>query len=109
MSNLRTIANSRLVDGEKLDNLPNNPLGTFLQDAPVDGKQYARKNSTWDEVVLTGNINWTDIEDKPLTFTPSAHTHTKSDITDFPTIPTKTSDLTNDSGFLTSAPVTSVA
>ena len=31
------------------------------------------------------------------------HTHTSSDITDFPTIPTKTSDLTNDSGFLTSA------
>lgn len=30
------------------------------------------------------------------------HTHTKSDITDFPTIPTKTSQLTNDSGFLTS-------
>ena len=31
------------------------------------------------------------------------HTHTSSDVTDFPTIPTKTSDLTNDSGFLTSA------
>ena len=32
----------------------------------------------------------------------SSHTHTKSEITDFPTIPSKTSDLTNDSGFLTS-------
>ena len=32
----------------------------------------------------------------------SSHTHTKSQITDFPTIPSKTSDLTNDSGFLTS-------
>ena len=32
----------------------------------------------------------------------STHTHTKSQITDFPTIPSKTSDLTNDSGFLTS-------
>lgn len=29
------------------------------------------------------------------------HTHTKSQITDFPTIPSKTSQLTNDSGFLT--------
>lgn len=29
------------------------------------------------------------------------HTHTKSQITDFPAIPTKTSDLTNDSGFIT--------
>lgn len=41
-------------------------------------------------------------------FAQIAHTHTRSDITDFPTIPTKTSDLTNDSGFITSAPVTSV-
>jgi hypothetical protein len=32
----------------------------------------------------------------------TGHTHTKSEITDLPTIPTKTSDLTNDSGFLTS-------
>ena len=32
----------------------------------------------------------------------SSHKHTKSEITDFPTIPTKTSQLTNDSGFLTS-------
>ena len=32
----------------------------------------------------------------------TSHTHTKSQITDFPAIPTKTSDLTNDSGFLTS-------
>ena len=31
----------------------------------------------------------------------STHTHIKTEITDFPTIPTKTSDLTNDSGFLT--------
>ena len=33
--------------------------------------------------------------------TPLSHTHNKSEITDFPTIPSKTSDLTNDSGFLT--------
>lgn len=32
----------------------------------------------------------------------STHTHTTSNITDFPTIPSKISDLTNDSGFLTS-------
>lgn len=33
-------------------------------------------------------IKWDDIEDKPKTFTPSSHTHTKSDITDFPTLAT---------------------
>lgn len=31
-------------------------------------------------------IKWDDIEDKPKTFAPSSHTHTKSDITDFPTL-----------------------
>ena len=35
------------------------------------------------------------------------HTHTKADITDFPAIPSKTSDLINDSGFITSVPVAS--
>ena len=35
------------------------------------------------------------------------HTHKKADITDFPTIPSKTSQLTNDSGFITSVPVAS--
>lgn len=33
----------------------------------------------------------------------SSHTHTKSQITDFPTIPSKTSQLTNDSNFITSS------
>lgn len=33
-------------------------------------------------------------------FALATHTHTKSQITDFPTIPTKTSDLTNDSNFV---------
>lgn len=38
----------------------------------------------------------------------TGHTHTKSEITDFPTIPTKTSDLTNDSGFLTNSDIETV-
>ena len=33
----------------------------------------------------------------------SSHTHTKSQITDFPTIPTDTNQLTNDAGFITSS------
>lgn len=37
----------------------------------------------------------------------ASHTHTKSQITDFPTVPTKVSQLTNDSGFLTSVPAAS--
>lgn len=36
----------------------------------------------------TPTVKWDDIEDKPKTFTPSSHTHTKSNITDFPTLAT---------------------
>ena len=43
---------------------------------------------TWVTGLLNGKAN-------------SSHSHTKSQITDFPTIPSKTSQLTNDSGFLT--------
>lgn len=47
------------------------------------------------------SVSWSDVSSKPSSFTPSSHTHTKSEITDFPTIPSKTSQLTNDSGFIT--------
>lgn len=45
------------------------------------------------------SVAWTGVTGKPSTFTPSAHTHTKSEITDFPTLATvatsgKYSDLT---------------
>lgn len=31
------------------------------------------------------NVRWSGVQDKPSTYAPSAHTHTKSQITDFPT------------------------
>ena len=61
------------------------------------------------ELVVTAAI--TDLDSR-VTDTESLATVAKSgsynDLTNRPTIPTKTSDLTNDSGFLTTAPVTSV-
>lgn len=39
----------------------------------------------------------------------SSHDHTVSDITDFPSIPSKTSDLTNDSNFVVSSTLATVA
>lgn len=47
------------------------------------------------------SVDWANIQNKPSTYTPSSHTHKKSEITDFPTIPSKTSELTNDSGYIT--------
>lgn len=55
---------------------------------------------------ITGTLsNQTDLQTALNGKANSSHSHTKSDITDLGTIPTKTSDLTNDSGFITSANV----
>lgn len=38
----------------------------------------------WFAVARTDELTWNAIDGKPSTFTPSSHTHTKSQITDFP-------------------------
>lgn len=53
-----------------------------------------------------GSITWESVTGKPTTFTPSSHNHSKGEITDFPTIPTKVSELINDSNFATETFVT---
>ncbi len=52
-----------------------------------------------DEKVPSEKLTKLSIDDKANI----NHTHTKSQITDFPTIPNKVSDLNNDSGFITSS------
>src|SRR5574344_448986 len=42
---------------------------------------------TNDSGYITG-VSWNNVSGKPSTFTPKAHTHAKSDITDFPTLAT---------------------
>lgn len=70
----------------------------LLVDTP-EGTKKIPKSNLLDDVY---EITWENVTGKPATFTPSSHKHSKSEITDFPTIPTKTSELNNDSGFLTS-------
>lgn len=68
-----------------------------------DGKLYLKKSDgtkLGTGVVLPlsgsgGSVTWESLTGKPSTFTPSSHSHSKSDITDFPTIPTVSNDLTN--------------
>ena len=51
---------------------------------------------------ITGTLtNQTDLKNALDGKAAASHTHTKSQITDFPTIPSKVSDLQNDSGFIT--------
>lgn len=68
-----------------------------------DGKLYLKKSNgtkLGTGVILPvsgggGSVTWESLTGKPTTFTPSSHSHSKSDITDFPTIPTVSNDLTN--------------
>ena len=63
----------------------------IVMDAPSDGKAYARKDSAWVETVEAVNV----------------YTKTEANEAFLPkttVIPTKTSELTNDSGFITSIP-----
>lgn len=47
--------------------------------------------------VVTNGVAAVDLSGKAA----ASHSHTVSDVTDFPSIPTKTSDLNNDSGYIT--------
>lgn len=40
--------------------------------------------NSWKRVAFADELTWNAIGDKPSTFTPSSHTHTKSQITNFP-------------------------
>lgn len=65
--------------------------GGGIPEAPSDNKAYARKNNAWVETVEAVNV----------------YTKTEADEAFLPkttVIPTKTSELTNDSGFITSIP-----
>lgn len=73
-------------------------LGTAaFKNVPTSG------DASTNQVVLGNDSRLTDSR------TPTSHTHTTSQITDLPTIPTKTSDLTNDSGFINYKAVSTVA
>ena len=71
------------------------PTEKLVKDS-LDGK--ANSSHTHDDRYYTESEMNTKLNAKAN----SSHTHTTSQITDFPSIPSKTSDLTNDSGFLTS-------
>ena len=77
-----------------------NTSGLLKNDGSVDTTQYLSSlpSHNHDDRYYTESEVDTALNGKAN----SSHTHTKSQITDFPSIPSKTSELTNDSGFLTS-------
>lgn len=70
-------------------------------DAYIKNKPTAMPASdvlAWAKAANKPAYNWTEITSKPLTYPPSSHKHTKSQITD---MPSKVSEFTNDAGYIT--------
>lgn len=66
--------------------LPTNAkVGDMYNVTDRHGMNYVWTGTAWDAVGDMTVAEWESITGKPSTFTPSAHTHTKSQITDFPT------------------------
>ena len=88
------------------ENISDNTL-YFVPNEKGYHNEYLYINDKW-ELVGSTETNFTDYYTKLETNTllegkaNSIHTHVTSDITDFPTIPTKVSELSNDSNFVTS-------
>lgn len=101
-----TTASYTTEEKNKLAGLNNYTLPTASADTLGGVKVGAGLSITNGVLSATGggvadSVEWENVQNKPSVYPPSEHTHTTSEITDFPTIPTKTSDLTNDSGFIT--------
>lgn len=56
----------------------------ILKNVPIDSLHVSWDKITGKPVISTFSGSWNDLEDKPTTFTPSAHTHSWSDITGAP-------------------------
>ena len=48
----------------------------------IEIKRFNSSNNSWNTIYP--KANWNNMDNKPSTFTPSSHTHTKSEISDFP-------------------------
>lgn len=77
---------------QTLNNISTNVLGNWgITISTFDATTVlaiTRNKVGWDKLSETVTTDWDSITNKPTSFTPSAHTHTVSEISDFPTIPT---------------------
>ena len=89
--------------------IANKSIQLYQNDTAVGSATTTNNNgvATWTITCSTAGVQKFSIKDAVIevfvdTTSKTGHNHTTSDITNFPEIPTKTSDLTNDSNFLTS-------
>lgn len=92
-----------LLNGKSDSNHTHNQYLTSHQD--ISGKEdKSNKVTSWSSTTTDTNYPSEKLVKNSLdNKADSTHNHTKNQITDFPTIPTKTSDLTNDSNFISTS------
>lgn len=66
------------------EGLPTDGREIWVYHVTADDGEYAWNGTEWEEFGSTIVLTWDAIQNKPTTFTPSAHEHVKEDITDFP-------------------------
>lgn len=87
---------SAIAAQQALDAIENGELGGTggIEEAPKDGKQYARKDGAWATIVVEGGVGVQSVN--------NIHPDSKGNVTiAIPTVPTKLSELDNDEGFIT--------
>ena len=75
---------ANVQEGDTVKVTGNNNKMYFCVKAPTSGATFATCFTEYTAGSAT-SVPWSGVTGKPSTFTPSAHTHTKSQITDFPT------------------------
>lgn len=75
---------ANVQEGDTVKVTGNNNKMYFCVKAPSSGDAFATCFTEYTAGSAT-SVPWSGVTGKPSTFTPSAHTHTKSQITDFPT------------------------
>lgn len=75
---------ANVQEGDTVKVTGNNNKMYFCVKAPTSGATFATCFTEYTAGSAT-SVPWSGVTEKPSTFTPSAHTHTKSQITDFPT------------------------
>lgn len=66
---------------DTVDDLPATSTKGYVYHVNADGGEYAWDGSQWVELGSVVEHKWESITGKPSTFTPSAHTHSQSDVT----------------------------
>ena len=96
---------SGIAAGAEVNVQPDWNTTDTASDAYIKNKPSAMPASdvkAWAKADKKPGYEWSEITGKPSAYTPSAHNHTKSQISD---MPTKLSQFTNDSGYITSSDV----